>query len=490
MATTISQQPATGAGTTPAGHAGPVIQHPGEPQANAWRVTLDEVEPRCLRTFTPSLAIIARSAGCYHWTSDGRKLADFTSGVLVANIGHNPVEWWERVWKYMGLPGRQETATEPGTLVADQSPITSYLSAVPLTAYNAATELEIEACRRLLANMRQAPGGGRMEQVLWSASGSEAIQKAIWAAMRRRPGSDMVLATRRGFHGKKGLAGAVTGSELDQERDPRVRFISFPTAECADVELRRQPLDLTRYENELNQLAAELGDRLCAIVTEPYLGGGGSYHPQPEYMQLLERFCRQHNLVFILDEIQANVGRTGPMYSYTHYGVEPDVVCLGKGLGNGIPVNAAVGSREVLGALKYGEGSDTWSANPLGCASVLATLDEFESRDILGHGQQLAAVLERGLVRLKKTGVISLVRGEGTVWGIECAAVGNLSPEQVAVEVVRRCYLGDGQGRAIHLLGPLAGKVIRISPPLVMPLDEAQEYLDAMFEILSAVGAV
>jgi 4-aminobutyrate aminotransferase-like enzyme len=176
------------------------------------------------------------------------------------------------------------------------------------------------------------------------------------------------------------------------------------------------------------------------------------------------------------------------MYSYTHYGVEPDVVCLGKGLGNGIPVNAAVGSREVLGALKYGEGSDTWSANPLGCASVLATLDEFESRDILGHGQQLAAVLERGLVRLKQTGVISLVRGEGTVWGIECAPVGDLTPEQVAVEVVRRCYLGDGKGRAIHLLGPLAGKVIRISPPLVMPLDEAQEYLDAMYEIVSSVG--
>lgn len=493
MATITQPSTQASSATTPA--AAHVIQHPGEPRGNAWRVYLDEVEPICLRTYTPSLAIIARSAGCYHWTSDGRKLADFTSGVLVANIGHNPVQWWERVWKYMGLSGPQGAAPAaaaamgPATLVAEQSPISTYYHAVPLTAYNAATELEIEACQRLIANMRQAPGGGRMEQVLWSASGSEAIQKAIWAAMRRRPGSDVVLATRRGFHGKKGLAGAVTGSELDHERDPRVRFISFPTTECADIELRRQPLDLTRYEKELEQLAAELGDRLCAIVTEPYLGGGGSYHPQVEYMQLLERFCRQHDLVFILDEIQANVGRTGPMYSYTHYGVEPDVVCLGKGLGNGIPVNAAVGSRAVLGVLKFGEGSDTWSANPLGCASVLATLDEFETRDILGHGQQLSQVLERGLVRLKETGVIAQVRGEGTVWGIECAAVGDLAPEQVAVEVVRRCYLGDQRGRAIHLLGPLAGKVIRISPPLVMPLNEAHEYLDAMWEIIRQIGA-
>ena len=100
--------------------------------------------------------------------------------------------------------------------------------AAPLTAYNAATELEVTASERLLANMRRATGGGRMEQVLWAASGSEAVQKALWASMARDPQRNMILATRGGFHGKKGLAGAVTGSETDKERDPRVRFISFP----------------------------------------------------------------------------------------------------------------------------------------------------------------------------------------------------------------------------------------------------------------------
>ena len=77
-----------------------------------------------------------------------------------------------------------------------------------------------------------------MQQVLWSASGSEAAQKAMWAALDRRAGEDIILATRRGFHGKKGLAGAVTGSEADRERDPRVRFVSFPMKECLDVSLR------------------------------------------------------------------------------------------------------------------------------------------------------------------------------------------------------------------------------------------------------------
>jgi 4-aminobutyrate aminotransferase-like enzyme len=298
----------------------------------------------------------------------------------------------------------------------------------------------------------------------------------------------MILATRRGFHGKKGLAGAVTGDEHAPERDPRVRFIDFPIEECCDVTRRRQPIDLAPYQAELERTYDELGDRICCLVTEPYLGGGGSYHPQPEYLQLLERFCRSHDILLILDEIQSNFGRTGPMYAFTHYGIEPDIVCLGKGMGNGVPVSAAVGRADVFAGLDYGSGSDTWSANPLSCAAVVATLDEFENLDVLGQGQKLAAVLEKGLCRLKETGLIRYVRGEGCVWGIECPEVGSHTANQVANACVHACYLGDPQGHALHLLGPLSGCVIRISPPLVMPIDEAEEYLDAMYEILGTLS--
>jgi 4-aminobutyrate aminotransferase-like enzyme len=450
------------------------IQHPGEEISNDLRRRAALVEPAALRTYTPSMAVLARSEGSCHWTPEGRKLADFSSGVLVANLGHNPTRWWQRVLDYLGLDNR----TSGG----------AYFSAATLTSYNALTPLEVEAAERLLANLRSQPGGARLEQVLWSATGSEAVQKAIWAALDRRPGENIILATRHGFHGKKGLAGAVTGSEGDPERDPRVRFISFPTAECASLELRRKPLDLAPYEKELAALVDEFGSRIACLVTEPYLGGGGSYHPQKEYLQLLERFCRQQDVVFILDEVQANFGRTGPMYAFTHYGVEPDVVILGKGLGNGIPVDAAVGRADLFAAMHYGEGSDTWSASPLACAAVLATLDEFETTDVLAHAAKLSAVLEAGLARLCETGVVARVRGEGVVWGIECASVGKHAAESVANACVAACYLGDSSGRAIHLLGPLAGKVIRVSPPLVMPLAEAQDHLDAMHGIFVAVA--
>lgn len=451
------------------------IQHAGEEQSNDIRRRLAAVEPHSLRTFTPSLAVIQRSEGSYHFTPEGRKLADFSSGVLVMNLGHNPTRWWQRVLGHLGLDRL--------------SPRQPFVPAVTLNAYNAVTEIELLATERLVATLQGQPGGARCEQVMWAASGSEAIQKALWAALDRRPGEDIVLSTRYGFHGKKGLAGAVTGSEQDKERDRRVRFLRFPQEECASVARRKEPLDLRPYERELDALWSEIGSRICCLITEPYLGGGGSYHPQIEYIQLLERFCRQRDIVFILDEVQANFGRTGSLFAFVDYGVEPDIVVLGKGLGNGVPVSAAVGRTDLFANMHFGEASDTWSANPLASAAVLATLEEFAETDVLGQARELSTVIEAGLLKLCELDCVAHVRGEGVVWGVECAAVGLHSAGQVAQSCVEACYLGDGQGKAIHLLGPLAEKVIRVSPPLVMPPAEAAEYLDAMYHIFADVAA-
>jgi 4-aminobutyrate aminotransferase-like enzyme len=441
-----------------------------EIESDAVRATISQREPRALRTYTPTLTVIAQAAGCYVYTPEGRKLADFTSGVLVANLGHNPTRWWRRLQEYFGH------TTPPGG---------EFFMAAPLTAYNAITPLEALACERLLANMRSQLGGRRMEQVMWAASGSEAVIKALRAALAQDPARQIVLATRHGFHGKKGLAGAVTGSEQDADRDPRVRFISFPCKECSSLERRRQPLDLAPYEDELERVYEELGQNICCLITEPYLGGGGSYHPQKEYLQLLQRFCRAHDIIFILDEVQSNFGRTGSMYAFTSYGVEPDIVVLGKGLGNGIPVDAAVGPAGLFARQTYGDASDTWSGHPLGCAAVLATLDEFEVSNVLEHAKSLSQVFEEGLSRLAELPPIAAIRGEGHVWGVECAPSGGRTSTDVARAIVRACYDGDAHGRAIHLLGPLSGNVIRVAPPLIMPLNEARDYLDAMHSIIS-----
>src|SRR5262249_23454623 len=186
---------------------------------------------------------------------------------------HNPGPWMKRFTAYMGWPSE----ARQGQPAADgQAVPVGFFSALPMTAYNAVTPVETEACRRLVELLQGRPGGRRLEQVFWAASGSEAIQKALWAALARDRTRDIIIATRYGFHGKKGLAGAVTGCETDHDRDPRVRFITFPTTECADVSLRDRPFDPTPYRRELEALKQQFGRRLRVLITEPYLRGGCS----------------------------------------------------------------------------------------------------------------------------------------------------------------------------------------------------------------------
>lgn len=457
------------------------LHHPDEPKSNGLRDGVVRFEPRSLRTYTPTQAVLAKSAGVFHWTPEGKRLYDFSSGVLVANLGHNPRSWMRRFNDYMGWSNAPANGAHG-----------DYVAALPMTAYNAVTPLEIEASRRLVELVQSRPGGKRLEQVMWAASGSEAIQKALWLAMARDRHREMIVATRFGFHGKKGLAGAVTGSEADRERDPRVRFVSFPMAECADVSMRGQPFDVTPYRRELEALHAQFGRRLGVLITEPYIGGGGSYHPPLAYLQYLQSFCREHDIVFILDEVQANFGRTRELFAFETYGLEPDLVVLGKGLGNGVPVSAAVGRADLMASLDYGEGSDTWSANPLCCASVLATLDEFAARDVLGHSRQMSALIEKGLLRLKETPLVAKVRGEegGMVWGVEMRDHGGRTGAEWANAVVLACYHGDGEsGDGIHLLGPLAKKVLRISPPLLITEAETRASMELLDRCVSRLVA-
>jgi 4-aminobutyrate aminotransferase-like enzyme len=457
------------------------LHHPHESSSNAARDQVARYEPRALRTYTPTQAVLARSAGVYHWTPEGRRLYDFTSGVLVANLGHNPESWRRRFLDALGW--------RPGADGNGEAAPAGFFAALPLTAYNAITGVETEATRRLVELLQSRPGGKRLEQVFWAASGSEAIQKALWAALARDRARDVILATRHGFHGKKGLAGAVTGCETDHDRDPRVRFISFPLLECLDVSQRGRPFDPGPYRRELEALVHQFGRRLGVLITEPYLGGGGSFHPPKEYLQLLQAFCREHDLVFILDEVQSNFGRTGDLFAYETYGLEPDIVVLGKGLGNGVPVAAAVGRDDIFAALDYGEGSDTWSANPLCCAGVLATLDEFAGRDVLGPCRRSSAIVEDGLVRLKELPFVAHVRGEkgGMVWGVEMQDHAGRAAADWANAVVLACYRGDG-GDGIHLMGPLAKKVLRIAPPLVISEQEARDAMALMSRLVGRLA--
>lgn len=410
----------------------PVIEHPGEPHGNGLRQRLGAVVGHAQHTYTPSQAVISRAQGCHLWTADGRRLTDFTSGVLVANLGH----------------------AHPGFEVRYRS----HCAGLPRTSYNMVTPVEVEAAERLVASLDMP----KAQRVLWAASGSEGVQKALWAALHGAPDRPILLATRGGFHGKKGLADDVSG---ESSANPNVRFISFPMYEEKPPEF---------YQRELDALAQEFPNQIALLVTEPYLGAKGSFHPPKWYHALLQAWCEKHGVAFILDEVQSCHGRTGAMYAFQTYGVQPDLVVLGKGLANGVPAAAVVGRADLIDSLDYGEASDTFSGNPHACAAICATLDVFAQENVVAHAQAMGKVMNEKLYALKdRFPFIRFVRGEGLVYGVE------MSDPETANRCVLEAYRGAGS-EGVHFLGPLADKVLRVSPPLIITPVE----LDAAFDIL------
>jgi 4-aminobutyrate aminotransferase-like enzyme len=434
----------------------PAIQRPGETNANSARAALHRLVPRGHKTYTPTQLVVRRASGCYLETVDGARLLDFSSGVLVANLGHDHPEFEAR---YAEL--------------AD---------GVPRNCYNALSPLEPQAAERLVASL-DAP---QFEKVMWADSGSAGIIKAIWAAQHARPDKHIIVATRAGFHGKKGLAGDITG---EASGNPNVRWMSFPTTEVDDIsmlpdaESRADEL-AAPYRRELEALRADHGGDLLTLVTEPYLGAAGSFHPPRWYLRLLSDWCAENDVVFILDEVQSCHGRTGEMYAYQRYGIEPDLVVLGKGLGNGAPIAATVGRADLLDSMEYGEASDTYSGNPHGCAAVTAALDVYESQPIVANCQEMSRRLQAGLSSLREEFAhVANVRGEGLVWGVEMAPVGGRSADDIANAAVLACY-----DEGVHLLGPLAKRVLRVSPPLVITAEELDSGVEGMRRALRAIA--
>jgi acetylornithine/succinyldiaminopimelate/putrescine aminotransferase len=173
--------------------------------------------------------------------------------------------------------------------------------------------------------------------------------------------------------------------------------------------------------------------------------------------------------------VQSCFGRTGQHYAFQSYGVDPDIVVLGKGLANGEPASALVGRADLIDALDFGDASDTFSGCPGACAAVCATLDVFEHEEIVAHAQAMAGVVRDGIgTQLRaRFPFVTEVRGEGLVYGVE------IRDADTAQRCVLEAYRGNGT-HGVHFLGPLAGKVLRVSPPLIITRGELAEAFAAL----------
>jgi acetylornithine aminotransferase len=386
---------------------------------------------------------ISRGRGCVVWDLDGREYLDLIAGIAVSSLGH-------------AHPAIVEAVSRQVATVAHTSNLFLH-------------EREVELAERLLCLLGgsdppqtpPAPGGTHpprppLGRVFFANSGTEANEAAI-KLVRRIQGPDrpVIVAADRGFHGRTMGALALTGKE--SIRAPfgpfglTVRFVPFGDA---------------------GALAAAVDADVAAVFLEPCLGESGVV-PAPEgYLRAAREACDAAGALFVLDEIQSAIGRTGNWFAHQAAGVRPDVLTLAKGLGGGLPIGACIGLGASGAGFAKGDHGSTFGGNPVACAAALAVLGTIERAGLLAHvtqvGQQLTADLQATAHPL-----LAGVRGTGLWLAIQLTAA-----RAAAVEAAAR--------QAGFLVNAVQPDAIRLAPPLILSAGQANQFTTAWPAILDA----
>ena len=389
---------------------------------------------------------VARAEGARVWDTDGTEYLDFIAGIGVLNIGHR----------------------HPRVLEA----VRRQLDAVTHTCFQVAS---YEGYVELSARLNALVAGGPNKTLLLT-TGVEATENAvkIARAATNRPG---VVAFTGGFHGRTLLGLALTASSTGYRQNfgpfaPEVYHAPFPY-EYRGVSAG-QALAGLQYLFD-SRIAPS---QVAAIIIEPQLGEGGFVPAPVEFMRELRRIATAHGIVLVVDEIQTGFGRTGRMFAYEHYGIEPDLVTLAKSLGGGLPLSAVVGKAAIMDAPAVGGLGGTYAGNPVACAAALAVLDVFADEGVLDQAVRQADTTRAALQALKaRHRQVGDVRGLGAMQAIEIVQPGDQAPDPAAAQ--RIVDLARSRGLLLLKSGTYKN-VIRLLPPLTTPPPDLQRGLDLL----------
>ena len=386
---------------------------------------------------------------------DGNTYIDWTSGVLVTNVGH----------------------CHPHLVRAIQES-----AAKLINNYECPNEYRVLAAEKLVDALPD-----HMGKCFFLTTGSEAVEAAV-RIMKRKTAAFEIIGFTGGFHGRTYAAASVGGLAGPKRgygpampgviRAPfpyfyRCPFGSTTEQECADKHL--EALDDVVRANSCGSLAG--------IMIEPYQGAAGFIFPPKGYLKRLEDWARQRGILFTVDEVQSSYGRTGSQWAHTQEGLQPDLIAIGKGIGCGMPVAAIAGRGDVFDCLTKGEMSSTVGGNPVASAAVIAILEIMEKENLSENARKMGAVI---MGRLRETQekckYLGDVRGRGLVMGMEF--VKDKKTKQPAPELIPRIIDTCAQnGLLVGAVG-IFGNVIRVAPPLVITEAEAQESCDIMERVL------
>jgi acetylornithine/N-succinyldiaminopimelate aminotransferase len=371
-----------------------------------------------LPTYARADVTIVRGEGCRVWDDEGRAYLDFGTGIAVVGLGH-----------------RHPAVTEATHAQLDR-------------LWHASNLYWTEPMLRLAGLLSERMGGA---QAFFCNSGAEANEAALKVS-RKTTGRSRVVALEGGFHGRTFGALSATGQPGKWEGfGPLVPGFSFA-----------RPNDVESLE-----AAVAPGGELAAIMLEPVLGEGGVLPLEEGFVQAAAEIAREVGALLCVDEVQAGLGRTGTFFAYEQLGIEPDLVTLAKGLGNGLPIGALLVRDRVADAIGPGDHGSTFGGNPVACAAACAVVEAIDDpllENVAARGAQLA----EGLAALPG---VREVRGRGLL------LAGLLDGE--AGQVVDECR---ARGLLVLTAGP---DVLRLLPPLVVGEAEVVEALGVLHEVLS-----
>jgi len=364
-----------------------------------------------------------RGEGSRLWDRDGKEYLDFLAGIAVCGLGHSHPEVAEAV------------AEQARTLVH----VSNLFGTVP------GAEVAITLDRLL--------GGGG--QVFFSNSGAEANECAIKLARKwGGHGRYQVISAFGSFHGRTLAALHATGQPQKWEA-----FQPLPEG------FRHVPW------NDLDELEAAIDPSVAAVLLEPVQGEGGVNPATAEYFEGVRRLCDERGLLFMVDEVQTGLGRTGEWFGFQHFGVEPDVVTMAKALGNGMPIGACWARREVAAAFEPGDHATTYGGQPLAAAAARATLAVMERENAPQLAEHAGSRLRRLL--LDVPGVVE-VRG-----------LGLLLAAQLAEGIDARAVAADALASGL-ILNAVSPSALRLAPPLTVSNDDIAEAVTLLTDVIAA----
>ncbi|MBS7604849.1 MAG: aspartate aminotransferase family protein [Candidatus Bathyarchaeia archaeon] len=297
-----------------------------------------------------------------------------------------------------------------------------------------------------------APRG--LSKVFLCNSGAEAVECAIKVAVKYT-GKSEIISMVRGFHGK--TIGALSATWSQKYRDP---FKSLLNPNFKFVPFGR-----------LDKVEEALTENVAAIIVEPIQGEGGVYVAPNGFLEGLRKICDEKNIVLIFDEVQTGFGRTGKMWASEHWGVTPDIMCIGKAMGGGLPIGATLAREDVMNVLKVGEHTSTFGGNPLACAAASAVIDVIIEERLVERAWNLGNKFKTMLQRLvEESRILREVRGLGLMLGLE-----------TRVDIYDILMKALGKGVILLYSGR---NVIRFLPPLVIELEQIERVIQVLREVL------